>query len=313
MASLSNRPLLSTSADRDLVVERAGELDVVADAVRRGLNVLLTGEPGCGATTTLHQLLRRLPRDGDRHPRFVNAATIADAERLLHESLSELVPAMAVVGSGSAYARFARFGATPDGVVLLIDNASLPLLLDAFARHRDEMWQVPVTWVVTCHEQDRAALLATPAADFFDLVIELGPLTDVQAASLLRRRTTKEELTPHALRVVVDSARGNPRALVRAARRVVLERVPPDDLQRAAYQRAEIARGLSRPAAMLLEELVDRGPSSASDAGLQAATGWTRSRLVQVLGELESAGAAISEEHSDGRSGRPRKLYRSRF
>jgi len=167
--------------------------------------------------------------------------------------------------------------------------------------------------VVTCHDQDRPGLLGSAAADFFDVVIELGPLTDVQAASLLRRRTTKEELDGHALRVAVDSAGGNPRALVRAARRVVIEGVDPDELQRAAFVRDQVSKALSRPAAMLLAELVERGPSSASDVGLQAATGWTRSRLVQVLGELERAGAVDCEEHSDGRSGRPRKVFRSRY
>ncbi|WP_106848363.1 hypothetical protein [Blastococcus sp. Marseille-P5729] len=313
MPSLSNRPLLSTSADRALVVERTAELTVVGDAVRGGLNVLLTGAPGAGATTVLHQLLRRLPREGQVHPRFVNAAALQTTDELLQESLAELVPAMAVVGGGSTYARFARYGEAPDGVVVLVDNSPLALLQDAFGTHRDEMWQVPVRWVVTCHEQQRADLLATPAGDFFDVVVDLEPLTDVQAASLLRRRTTKDELNGHALRVAVESAGGNPRALIRAARRVVLEGVDPDDLQRDVYRRAEVARGLSRPAAMLLAELVERGPSSASDPGLQAATGWTRSRLVQVLNELERSGAVDSDEHGGGRSGRPRKVFRSRY
>lgn len=313
MASLSNRPLLSTSADRDLVVERTAELDVTTDAVARGLNVLLTGEPGAGTTTTIHQLLRRLPRDGAVHPRFVNAAMLLSPEDLLHESLGELVPSMAVVGGASSYSRFARFTEVPADVIVLVDNAPLELLRDAFADHRDEMWQVPVNWVVSCREQDRATLLGTPAADFFDVVIELGPLTDVQAASLLRRRTTKDELGARALRIAVETGEGNPRALVRAARKIVLERVAPEDLQRSAYLRTEVARELSRPAAMLLAELVERGPSSASDVALQSATGWTRSRLVQVFNELDRAGAVDSEEHSDGRSGRPRKVFRSRY
>lgn len=313
MASLSSRPLLSTSDDRDLVVERTAECALVEDAVRRNLNVLISGAAGSGLTTTIHQLLRRLPRGEQLHPRFVNAATVASAEELLHESLGELVPAMAIVDGDSVYARFARFSAVPDNIVVLVDNAGPALLQETFGAHRDEIWQVPVTWVVTCTELDRVRVLSGRAAAFFDVVVELGPLTDVQAAGLLRRRTTKEELGAAGLRAAVNAAAGNPRALVQAARRLVLEGVAPADLARSAYLRQEVGRPLSRPARMLLDELVTRGPASASDPDLQAATGWTRSRLVQVLAELESAGAVDSEERSDGRSGRPRKVFRSRY
>lgn len=313
MASLSNRPLLSTSDDRDLVVERSAECSRVEAAVRSGLNVLISGAAGSGLTTTVHQLMRRLARGERLFPRFVNAATISSAEELLHEALAELVPAMAIVDGDSTYARFGRFGGVPDNIVVLVDNSPAMLLEEAFGVHRDEMWQVPVSWVATCGERDRPRVLSGRAAAFFDVLVELEPLTDVQAAGLLRRRSTKDELDATGLRAAVDTAAGNPRALVQAARRLIFDGVAPAELTRAAYLRHEAGRPLSRPARMLLEELVTRGPASASDPGLQAATGWTRSRLVQVLGELEAAGAATSEERSEGRSGRPRKVFRSRY
>lgn len=313
MASLSNRPLLATSTDRHLVVERAAELARIEDAVNAGLNVLISGESGSGLTTLLHQLLRRLPRAAGSHPRFVNAAAVGTTEELLHDALGELVQPIAVVDGAAAYPRFARFTAVPDDLVVLVDNAPVGLLQEAFGRHRDEMWQVPVIWIGTCDDQDRAHLLAGPAGAFFDVVVELGPLTDVQAASLLRKRTSKEELSAAGLRAAVDTAAGNPRALVRAARRVVLEGVEPTELIRSAFLREEVGRPLSRPGRMLLDELVRRGPASASDPQLQATMGWTRSRLVQVLAELEAAGAVDSQERSEGRSGRPRKVFRSRY
>lgn len=281
--------------------------------MHRKLNVLLSGDAGSGLTTTVHQLLRSLPRGEQLHPRFVNAATVSSAEQLLHEALGELVPAMAIVDGDSAYARFARFSGVPNDIVVLIDNAPAALLEQAFGAHRDEMWQVPVIWIATCSEVDRTHVLGSRAAAFFDVVVELKPLTDVQAAGLLRRRTTKVELDAAGLRAAVNTAGGNPRALVQAARRLVLEGVAPDDLARSVYLRQEVGRPLSRPARMLLDELVSRGPASASDPQLQAATGWTRSRLVQVLAELEAAGAVDSEERSDGRTGRPRKVFRSRY
>ena len=299
------------------MVGRRAELDRVVEAVQLGLNVLIHGEPGSGLTTVLHQVHRRLGRSQHSHPRFVNAADVRRPEQLLHHVAADLVPTVSVVGGTSGgtpvYSKFARYTTVPDGMVALIDNAPVGLLSETFGAHRDEVWAVPMAWVATCTDRDRGAVLQPPADAFFDQVVGLGPLTDVEAAALLRRRTTKQELPAAALRTAVGAANGNPRSLIQAARSLVLDGGDPEALSEGSIRRAELQRRLSRPAAMLLSELVARGPSSASDRDLQEACGWTRARLVQVLGELEAAGAVEYDEVATGRAGRPRKVYRSRF
>ena len=59
---------------------------------------------------------------------------------------------------------------------------------------------------------------------------------------------------------------------------------------------------------MLLNELMDLGPVSASDERLLERLGWTRARAAQVLKQLEEAGlVVVTDEAADG-PGRPRRL-----
>ena len=57
---------------------------------------------------------------------------------------------------------------------------------------------------------------------------------------------------------------------------------------------------------MLMAELESLGAASASDEALPKRLGWTRSRSVQVLRELEDA-KLVTSSLVKGESGRPRK------
>lgn len=310
MARLSGRPLLPTGADSALVVGREDQLDRLVDAVRRRLNVLLIGAAGSGATTILHQLSRRLRLTTAQHPRFVNATGMDRPEQLLDQLAGDLVPTVSVVGGSSAYTRFSRYVDLPQGLVALVDNASVSLAYDSFGRLRDEIWTVPMSWVVTCSERDRLSFLRPPADAFYEVIVDLPRLEDSSAADLLRRRASTWELSDAALTSAVQFGRGNPRELISAARSIVLEGEDPAALPADAAWRHAVRQKLSRPAAMLLEELESVGPSSASDTELQERTGWTRARLVQVFAELQKAAAVESDEVRSGTNGRPRKVFR---
>lgn len=302
--------MLSTAADAALFTARGDVLDRLARAATQGLNVLLSGPPGAGRTSALHQLSRRLRIDAAAHPRFVNAAGVRTPERLLAEVAGDLLPTVRVVGGTSAYNRFSRYADLPAGLVALVDDLPASVAHDVFGRLRDEIWSVPVAWVVTCSERDRLSFLRPPADAFYDVVVDLEPLSDAEAEELVGRRVSATELTVSGLHSAVAAAAGNPRDLIRAVRSIVLTGDSGGAVRERAARRERLRQRLSRPAAMLLEDLDSLGPSSASDQELQARTGWTRSRLVQVFAELEGAGAVESDDVGNGGAGRPRKVYR---
>lgn len=311
--TLSGRPLLNTEADRSLCVGRNRQIDAIFASTSRDLNVLLVAEPGGGLTTALHQLSHQIDRGQPDRARFVNAAGLSSVESLLEQVAGDLTPTVAVVGRSSPYTQFSRYASLSHRIVALVDNLAPELGYQAFGRSRDEIWAVPITWVVACSTHEQAHFLQSPANAFFDVVLVLPALTDVEAASLVRRRTTKTELDASGLRAVVDVGEGNPRRLVSAARQLVLNFGTVAQLQRDAFARAEIARVLSRPAMMLLAELESLGPSSASDHQLQERLGWTRARLVQVFAELQRRGAVVVQEVRTAQAGRPRKIYTPMF
>jgi predicted ArsR family transcriptional regulator len=73
--------------------------------------------------------------------------------------------------------------------------------------------------------------------------------------------------------------------------------------------RAEALENVSRPARMLAQELEAIGWAAASDERLLDRLGWTRTRVIQVIGELRDEGLVQMREERRGR-GRPRKLFR---
>ncbi|HEX9890356.1 MAG TPA: ATP-binding protein [Nitriliruptorales bacterium] len=210
-------------------------------------------------------------------------------------------------------------------VVIVVDEAHDPEVVHGlFGRLRDELWELPFTWVVCGDERYRSAYLEPPADAFFDDVLHVEPLDHDAAAELLSRRLEHvaesdqpdvERLRGHLARLV-DTANGSPRRLLAAAREVLL--TPPgetEDRFRAAVRlQNEVSRQFGRAASMLVAELEALGPSSASDPELLRRLGWTRGRAAQVLRELEEAGiVTASTDREPDRPGRPRKLYRLNY
>jgi hypothetical protein len=173
-----------------------------------------------------------------------------------------------------------------------------------FGRLRDEVWQLPYTWVVGIDAVDRPRVLQAPADAFFGVVVELGELSHGDAVELLRARVG-DELGLDDLELLADLAGHNPRRLIALARETLVGGVPIAQLASDARKREERLKGLSAPARRVAEYLEDAGPRSASDEDLLAYFGWTRNRAVQVLNELEQAGVLISRVQKGGR----RKMY----
>lgn len=324
---LSGRPLLDTKPDHALFAGRGGELARLLESVGRGLNVLMIGERGAGKTTLLRQLayeLRRLSPDDP--PAFVEGHLTETAKLFLDLVRYRLGLAPALVGPSPVQAALDMWSkkpriqdtlelsnlvaslreAVPEGrrVVLVDEMPTDSVGQTLFGQLRDELWQVPLTWVVGVSHTASDPLLSPPADAFFDVVLHLEDLSRKDQQEILDARAGSD-----GVRIASQLEEGNPRRLLMLAREALEGGAQPSEVLQALSRRdAEVAK-LGRAASMLMAELESLGPTSASDERLLERLGWTRSRAVQVLRQLEKRGLVTSST-AKGESGRPRKLYR---
>ncbi|MGI8417552.1 MAG: hypothetical protein ACR2P2_15405 [Nakamurella sp.] len=330
---LSSRPLLGIGADTDLFTGRTVELRRAARAVSDRLNCVFVGDPGAGRTSVLHQLLATTA------PPFVlvRGASAVDAGELLGRVSDELRsaghddPAPPAADDRRTFRpdppatadlidRVRRQSEGVDGLVIAIDDLTPDAGLDLFGRHRDEVWTIGASWIATVSSAHATSLLRPPADVFFEVRVDLEPLSDEESIALLRKRLPIESVNlegdgpadddGRGLGRIVGSSSGNPRRLIELARllddadiRTVIATTDATLLRDAVIARA------SAPARMLAKELATLGSASASDGLLLDRLGWTRPRAVQVLKELEAAGVVVAVDQRTGR-GRPRKVYR---
>ena len=328
MARLSGRPLLDTRADAALFVDRTPELDRLRQAVDEGLNVLISGVRGLGKTTLLRQFAYRA-REAGREVAVLDATALADPAALLHAVARLLGDPTAADGPLSAAELIAVIAETvtehqpedpPGGIgpgrALAVDGVAPAVAQAVFGQLRDEVWRLPLTWLVSCAEVDEPAFLRPPADAFFDITLRLPALSDDDVRDLLRRRATADELGNDAVTEVVGLAAGNPRRAIDLARHLLLApNGQADDtvgsVRDRLLDREQAVGRLGTPARMLLAELEASGGASASDERLLERLGWTRARAAQVLGQLEREGLVEATDEQRP-AGRPRRVYRSK-
>lgn len=331
MLQISQRPLQGTAVDAALFVNRTAELETLVRSVGLGFNALVLGDRGSGKTSLLRQLERQLA-DAGSETRFVEASgagSVEDLVALVHLAVHgrrrdpDLVGLVRLAINGPREEGIAADVARlrlPDGqqVVVLIDSVAHPEVVQGlFGRLRDEVWELPITWIVTGYRSARSRYLETPADSFFDAVVELGELSVDEAIELLRRRARSAPIDDPVGQVLLGVAATlgqqvsprTPRNLLAAAREVLLAGDDPTQWVTNQYFLQWRATGLSRPAAMLFTELMDLAPVSASDKRLLERLGWTRTRASQVFKQLEEAGLVVVTEEAPDGPGRPRKLY----
>lgn len=305
---LANRPLLDNAPDAELFVPDE-TMEPLVRAAQAHLNVLLIGEAGRGKTTLLRQTLYRSRGTGRRTTVFVNGTAASDAVGLLELLRDDLArtglvrdfPAWSGPGPGMSWGgtESARLLALvrglvtdpPEPLTIVLDGLpSAEAARTLFGRLRDELWQLPHNWIVATTPRDRAVLLTPPADAFFDLRLELEAAPDPVLEQILRRRLgDPPSLAEPDLRRIVVHSEGNPRLALSLARDILFDPRTASRRLDARWRREQVAAELGRSHSMLLAELEERPPVSASDRNLLDALGWTRSRATQVLRELEKA------------------------
>ena len=329
MLQLSQRPLMATDADARLFVGRVEQLAALERGVRLGFNALVLGERGSGRTTLLHRLEHSLDEQGVA-VRFVDATGCSSLNDLLR-FLREGVHGDASTWSAAADALDDFTGTVSDHVRWLrpLDGGRLVVLLDGivdpdlvtslFGRYRDEVWELPITWVVAGELGDRSRLLRPPADAFFDIEVVIPTLTDAEVRNLLLRRADAAGDEPGAdavrqLAAALGSTirEATPRRVLAEARRMLV-----DGAVDAARHVARIgsaqhrAAAIGRSAVLLYTDLLALGPVSASDPLLLDRMGWSRARATQVLHDLEEAGLVVASDEARSTPGRPRRVYRA--
>ena len=324
MILLSQRALGTSDADHDLFVDRNRELKRVDRALKLGLNVYVYGPPGIGRTSFLRQIQRGRPEA--RYARLHGFDTLTErfeeVERGLtgQRSLRRVAPNPLAVTvqtlTGTTYksaedpyehlqAAATKLLDNPPPV-MLVDDLDEKSIVEMFGRLRDQAWEVPIQWVVS----GTSVSLDPPADTFFDVVVELERFDSEELQDLLRRRTeTGPPVQRDTLQMMSESALETispctPRRALSVLRDLYLS----DDLEHEASRLEEIQKVrslLKATAVKVLDALGERGPTYAGDEQLLAEVGVTRSRVVQILAELEAQGMVTAE-----RSGR-RKLYRT--
>lgn len=319
---LTSRPLLATQRDQQLFAGREWELEEISRDLKRGFNVVIEGDRGAGKTSLLRALMWTHHTDkqdevGTRI--YVRVAGLTDAAAVLNRVLDVLegreTPEDRLQTTGEALRELAtRRELGP--VCVLLDDVDPQVGNQIFGVLRDELWETGVQWVVTANTSDSKKLRMPPADAFFESRVRLDPLSPKEAFDLLWRRMELQRVGDNGLeghsRDVVQllaGSGGQPRELLERARNVD-ENNDPQSVLAAGSEIRRILGTMSRAANMLYSEIRHRDPISASDQDVQNRMGWTRPRLIQVLGELEEAGLVESYDQARSGPGRPKKMFR---
>lgn len=338
---LSGRPLRNTRRDRALFVDREPTIAAAAKTLRNEGNVLLVGSRGSGKSSLLRMLAHTLTQEQPATKTAVVDGRAAASPLEFLTLVRDRVGARGTVAPGQAAATIASTAGaflespelslrpTPgetqtllaqlreigrslpeDGPrVVLVDEMPSPHAAHTlFGRLRDELWELPLVWLVAADERDAGLYREPPADAFWQRVLPLSDLDATAAAELLRRRLAETELPQETLERLIAAANGNPRRLIALAHEIVVEGADATAfLERDQGLQQQIG-ALAEPAKRLLAELEANGAASPSDRGLLSKLGWTRSRASQVLRELEKQGLVRALERPGG-GGRPRRLY----
>jgi AAA domain len=184
---------------------------------------LIVGEPGSGKTSLLSNIRANVNEGAAPDVILVDARVAGDARDLIDILLKEAVDEGCAETSGSPdrddpfalVSQIRRLRDAPDGSMMLLDDPDVEPAATLFGRLRDELWQLPVWFIVAVNPSTYSSVLSQPPANaFFDVVIELEPLEPNVAVEMLRRRKHLGELAED---IAKPAQAMQPRAVVLSA------------------------------------------------------------------------------------------------
>jgi hypothetical protein len=311
---LTLRPLLPTRADQERFVDRAEPAGSISRALDAGRNVLLLGDRGGGKSSLLAHIQHERSGDSTRWVGVSGESAAAPAALLL-EILAALEPDalgrwLSPSGAAEQASQLAQpavtarlldqIAASADDAVVCVDGVSPGVAHGLFGASRNDVWSVTgVTWLVAADSAERDLLLRPPADAFFDVVVELDPLNDADAAELLRRHDVN--LAEPQIKQAVAASEGNPARLLRSA-------FAEGHLSQSPIASA-LPAGADGTRRRLLHWITVHGSASAADPAMLQALGVSRQRATQLLRELESQGVLNVVTERPSGNGRPRNVY----
>ena len=330
---LSHRPLPAGSG---WYVRRPEPERLLGRALALGLNVAVVGDAGTGKTTLVLQVLADA---GVADPRVLridcHGLNAAETHRRLLEGFGwvdqgfhwEPKPGYEMAFGGLVSATHKRVPNPPDPtridtgdidwlvreitdfttpdeiagggielpVIAVVEGPSVAAVNAIFGQHRDRLWDLPVQWILVSRHP-----VASDAALFFEAQVPLDDLDAPAARDLLERRLDAAGQSNAALvDAVVSQVPLRPRELIAAARDGLLRQDLGGDRLRVQGVLTERAAALGRGQAMLMAELIALGGTHASDEEFLRRLGYSRSRVVALLNELQADG--LVEARRDGR------------
>jgi energy-coupling factor transporter ATP-binding protein EcfA2 len=330
------QPLAQSRADQRRFVDRTRETDAIIRSVAASQPVLLLGERGSGRTSLLNHVAWRLAHQKEsRESVIVTGEVASNPSQLLGVLVARIQRLAEPAGSRARWIEDLRALSLPDGpfgqvaqpailmelidllgerlaalerpVCLMVDGIAPTVAHGVFGSLRNELWALPdVAWVVAGDSAAETLYLEPPADAFFEHTVKLGPLTDADAAKLLRAHVSV--LADADIERATSAAGGNPRRLVRAASDIQAGIAPVGAGADGLEERATAVAGPL--AGALVGYLADHGPAAASDETMLRQIGASRQRASQLMHELESAGLLETiEQHERGRRGRPPRRF----
>jgi energy-coupling factor transporter ATP-binding protein EcfA2 len=333
---MSLHPLAQSRADQRRFVDRSRETDAVMQAVAASQPVLLLGDRGSGRTTLLNHVAWLLARGEEpRRTVMVSGELASTPAQLLGVLVARVQRLAEPGGSRGRWIEDLRALSMPDGpfgqviqpailmelvdllgerlaalerpVCLMVDGIAPTVAHGVFGSLRNELWALQgAAWVVAGDSAAEALYLEPPADAFFERTVRLGPLTDADAAKLLRAHLP--ELSDADVEAAIAVSDGNPRRLLQAAGDIQAGIAPAGPAAEELVRHATAVAGALGGA--LVGYLAAHGPASASDESMLRQIGASRQRASQLMHALESAGLLETiEQHEPGRRGRPARRF----